>query len=298
MVHEPPVGLEREVVDPLPLLGRAEREQRHDLRLAAREEAGAVRARADRDLALDRADLLGAATVRPALVDRDLLADEILVDRLGGLLHVRLREAVLDRRSLALDRRRADREGQLDRVDDPVEEQLALRRPQLLRVLLGVRQRTQVALELLAHRAFDRDEALLLQHHRQALAHLQAPQDVLLGGVHVQLGRELVGELLEDRAALAETVALDALPDRVPVRGLELGRQLRVEPLGLAGLAAQVVLRVAELANLGVRELERLEQHVLGHLVGARLDHRQRVAGADDDEVETRLLRRSAAASG
>ena len=34
VVHVAAVGLEREVVDPLPLLRRAEREQRHDLRLA------------------------------------------------------------------------------------------------------------------------------------------------------------------------------------------------------------------------------------------------------------------------
>src|SRR3712207_6866235 len=50
--------LEREVVDPLTLLRRAEREQRHDLRLTAREERRAVRTRADGDLALDRPDLL------------------------------------------------------------------------------------------------------------------------------------------------------------------------------------------------------------------------------------------------
>ena len=57
--------------------------EREDLRLAAREQAGAVRARVDADLDLDRPDLLRAAAVRPPLVDRDLLADEVLVDRLG-----------------------------------------------------------------------------------------------------------------------------------------------------------------------------------------------------------------------
>ena len=45
VVHVAAVGLERQVVDPLSLLRRAEREQRHDLRLAAREQARAVRAR-------------------------------------------------------------------------------------------------------------------------------------------------------------------------------------------------------------------------------------------------------------
>ena len=58
--------------------------------------------------------VLRAAAVGTALVDRDLLADELLVDRLGGLLDVLLRQRVLDGRRLALDRRRADRERQLD----------------------------------------------------------------------------------------------------------------------------------------------------------------------------------------
>ena len=71
-----------------------------------------------------------------------------------------------------------------------------------------------------------------------------------------------------------------------PCELLQLGRQVRVEPLRLAGLAAQVLLRLAELLDLLVRERERLEQPVLGHLVGPGLDHRQTVLRADDDEVE------------
>ena len=114
VVHVAAVGLERQVVDPLALLRGAERERREHLRLAAREQAGAVRTRVDADLDLDRADLLGAAAVGAPLVDRDLLADEVLVDRLGGLLDVALRQAVLRRRRFAVGRRRADRERQLD----------------------------------------------------------------------------------------------------------------------------------------------------------------------------------------
>ena len=98
--------LEREVVDPLPLLGGAEGEERHDLRLAAGEERRAVRARADADLAGDRADLRLGAAVRAPLLDRDLLADEVLVDRLGRLLDVVLRERVADAVLPALRRRR------------------------------------------------------------------------------------------------------------------------------------------------------------------------------------------------
>ena len=116
MVHVAAVGLERQVVDPLALLRGAERERREDLRLAAREEAGAVCARVDADLDLDRPDLLGAAAVGPPLVDRDLLADEVLVDRLGGLLD----RSSSSRLSFDAPRRRrrparADRERQLRR---------------------------------------------------------------------------------------------------------------------------------------------------------------------------------------
>src|SRR5581483_10236600 len=95
VVHVAALFLEGEVVDALPLLRGAERERREDLRLAAREEAGAVGTRVDADLDVDRTDLLRAAPVRPALLDRDLLADEVLVDRLGRALHELLRQRVL-----------------------------------------------------------------------------------------------------------------------------------------------------------------------------------------------------------
>ena len=97
VVHVAAILLEREVVDPLAFLGRAERAERQDLRLAAREQAGAVRPRCEADLDVDRADLLRAAAVGPALVDGDLLADDVLVDRVGRLLDPRLRGRVLAR---------------------------------------------------------------------------------------------------------------------------------------------------------------------------------------------------------
>ena len=64
-----------------------------------------------------------------------------------------------------------------------------------------------------------------------------------------------------------------------------LGRR-RVEPLRLAGLRAELELRVAELDDLAVGDLERLEELLLGHLLRAGLDHRQAVLRADDDQVE------------
>ncbi len=290
VVHEAAIRLEREIVDPLALLRRAERQQAQNLRLPALEEARAVRPRRDRDLAVDLADLLGAAAVGPPLVDRDLLADEILVDRLGGLLDVALGQAVLDLRGAAVRGGRADRERQLDAVDDPLEEKVALGRLQLLRVLLGIGESSQVVLELLAHRTLDGHEALLLEQHREARAGLQLPLDVRLGRLHRRRAGDLGQELVGDGSALAKAVLLDPLPDRVPVGRLDLGGEVGVEPLRLAGLGAQILLRVTELADLGMGELERLEQQLVGNLVGAGLDHRQAVLRADDDQVERRDL--------
>src|SRR5439155_26751406 len=95
VVHVAALLLEGEVVDALPLLRGAERERGEDLRLAAREQAGAVGTRVDADLDLDRPDLLGPTTVRAALVDGDLLPHQILVDRLARLLDLRARLRVL-----------------------------------------------------------------------------------------------------------------------------------------------------------------------------------------------------------
>src|SRR5437016_4999351 len=109
-MHEPALLLEGEIVDPLTLLGGAQREQRHDLRLPAAEERRAVRARRDADLARDRANVLRSTSVRAALVDGDLLADQVLVDRVGCTLEELLRHRVL-RGGLSLGCGRPGREG-------------------------------------------------------------------------------------------------------------------------------------------------------------------------------------------
>src|SRR5690348_10196045 len=289
VVHVPALGLERQVVDALPLLRRAERERREDLRLAALEQAGAVRARVDADLDLDRPGLLGATPVGPPLVHGDLLADEVLVDRVACLLDVRARDRVL-RGLLAVGRDRPGGERQAKLLADALEEQLPLRGLQLLRVLLGVGQRTQVVAELLAQRALDRGRALLLEQRLERRPDLNLACDVLVGRVHRQRRRKLAGELLDDGARVLQADLLDALPHRVAVVALHLGDELEVEPLRLAGLAAQVLLRLAQLDDLAVRELERLEDRVLGDLLASGLDHRQAVLRADDDEVEARLV--------
>src|SRR4029453_1695961 len=108
---------------------------------------------------------------------------------------------------------RAARERQSDGLDEPVEEQLALRRLELLRVLLGLRQRAEVVLELLSDVALDDLQARLLEGPVQRRAHLDLAQDVVLARVHAQLGRQLVGQLLDDRGRLAQALGLDALAD-------------------------------------------------------------------------------------
>ena len=59
------------------------------LRLAAREEGAAVDARDDADLAGDRADLVGAATVGAALLHGDAVAHEVPLDLGEGALDLR-----------------------------------------------------------------------------------------------------------------------------------------------------------------------------------------------------------------
>ena len=200
MVHVAALLLEREVVDPLLLLRRAERAEREDLRLPAGEERRAVRPRRDVDLGRDRPDLLRPAPVGPALVDRDLLADEVLVDRVGGLLDVRPRDAVLDRRVLAVPT--GERKAEL--LLDPLHEDLPLAGLELLRVLLRVGQGAKLVLELLADDLLDRGEPPRLEERLQAVADLRLADDVLLARVHRDRRAALGEELLDDRAGLAE----------------------------------------------------------------------------------------------
>ena len=286
MVDVAALLLGREVVDPLLLLGGAEGAEREDLRLAAGEQRGAVRAGRDADLGRDRADLLRAPPVRTALVDGDLLADEVLVDRVGGLLDVAARDSVCGM-LLALG---ACREGQLELLLDAGEKNVALARLELLRVLLGVRERAQLALELRPDGTLDRPQPLRLEQHAEPVAHLRLADDVALARVHRDRRRVGGEQLVDDPGRVAEPDLGDPPRDALSVPGVELGVQLDVDPLLLADLARELVDRVADPDDLRVREGERLEQRLLGHLVAAGLDHRERVAGADDDQVERRLV--------
>ena len=239
------------------------------------------------DLAGDRADLRLGAAVGAPLLDRDLLADEVLVDRLGGLLDVVLRERVACAALLT----RAIRERKLDRLDDPLVEQVLLRRLQLLRVLLGLGERAQLALELLAHRRLGGGRALLLEDQLRATsapaarAATSASVEFIVSGPH-------------SRSRISSTIApASARPRswmRCQISWPYLLRELvgdgRSSHLALPAFARSSSCASQILTISRVRELERLEELRLGHLVRAGLDHRQALLRADDDQVELALL--------
>ena len=80
------------------------------------------------------------------------------------------------------------------------------------------------------------------------------------------------------------------------MRGLdllvELGLDLRDDHLGLrlARLLGQLALGSAQLLDLLVGDVERIEDLRLGDLAGACLDHQDRVVGSGDDQVELGAL--------
>ncbi len=57
----------------------------------------------------------------------------------------------------------------------------------------------------------------------------------------------------------------------------------------LAGLLLQLLHRRDELLDLGVGDVERVEDLLLGDAAGAGLDHQDRLVGAGDDQVEIEL---------
>ena len=200
--------LETEVVQAHLLARGAERDDAERLRLAAREQRGAVRARQRLDVDRDLADLTLGAAVRALLLDGDALADDPLLERVERQL-----------RGLAG-----------------------------LGVVVGVG-----------------GAGVLLQH-------------LGLDG----LGRLLALQLVRDRGRLVQLLAVRLLDllDQVVVGLRDLDLQL-----GLAGLLLQLDLRGAQLLDRGMRDVQRVEDLGLGHLVGAALDHQHGLVGTSDHEV-------------
>ena len=182
-----------------------------------------MRARADLNLGRDVPDLLLRASVRTPLVDRDLLADEVLVDRFGRTLDELPRLRVLDRR-LALGRSGTHREGQLDLLEDPVEEQVALCGAKLLRVLLRVGQLAEVAEELLAERPFDGSEPRASRGSQRSSSESVPASSCPPRSSSSRLPVTLLDERLDDGARLLDAVPGDRCANGLAVRCVELGR--------------------------------------------------------------------------
>ncbi len=88
-----------------------------------------------------------------------------------------------------------------------------------------------------------------------------------------------------DEAALADGVC-----ERLAVRPAQRLGDGAVDPLGLSRLRGQLDLQLAQLLDLAVGELEGGDQILFVDLLGARLDHRDRLGAAADDQVESRVL--------
>ena len=128
---------------------------------------------------------------------------------------------------------------------------------------------------------------------------LGGQQPILVGA----LGRGR-GVLLEDRAlnGLGGVLALElVLHLRRRVELCAVGGADRVEDrlidgdrlehfLLLADLRGELALQRAQLLDLRVGDVERVEDLRLGNLVGARLDHQDRLLGPGDDQVEFRAV--------
>jgi hypothetical protein len=145
----------------------------------------------------------------------------------------------------------------LELLEDPVQQELALRRLELLRVLLGVRELAQ-AVENCSRsgsstaesRAFSRIAAKLGESARFVMSSsVEASTRTARGSRRAARRRpRLLDAVLGDRRA-----------NVVAMCGVELGREVDVDPLRLADLLAEALQRRADLADLGVRQLERLE---------------------------------------
>ncbi len=85
VMHEALGFLDAKTVDALLVAGRAQGEERQHLRLTAREQAGAMRARSDLGVAVERADLVHATSIGTLLVDGDDPAHRLFLHRVEGL---------------------------------------------------------------------------------------------------------------------------------------------------------------------------------------------------------------------
>ena len=141
-------------------------------------------------------------------------------------------------------------------------------------------------------------EALVLLHHDLAQRLVLELADDLadLGALLVVLGQlleEAVHHGLDGVAALELRGRVERRGEVVPDRAFDLLLELRRVglgrlPVGLleVHLAEEVLLCANDLLQFLVTREDAVEDHALVELVGAGLDHRHRVLGADNDQVE------------
>ena len=116
---------------------------------------------------------------------------------------------------------------------------------------------------------------------------------VIGGELLLQLVLDLfdLGVALELGVLLRVERVLEAVAD-LALELLRVGLvELRLDDgaLGLAGLGDEVLDAGDDLLDLGVGELDGVDDALFGDLLGAGLDHRDAVLGADDHDVELRL---------
>ena len=138
----------------------------------------------------------------------------------------------------------------------------------------------------------------LLECELNGRAALLGARQHLLGGAFRRRGRVLLEDRSLDRLggilALELVLDLGGLVERLPVRRADGLEQLLVDGDRLecfllpADLLGELALQCAELLDLRVGNVQRVEDLGLGDLVGARLDHQDGLLGARDDQVEVR----------
>jgi len=107
---------------------------------------------------------------------------------------------------------------------------------------------------------------------------------------------DLVLDLVDRLVALELALGRDRVDQGLAVRGADLVDQRAVDlrllvlDLLFAGLLLQLLHRRAELLDLAMGDIERVEDLGLGDAVGAGLDHQDRLVGTGDDEVQFELL--------
>ena len=211
--------LQAERVEAHLLLERAQRGDAERLRLTAREQRRAVRARRDADFDRDVADLVLGAPVGALLVHGDALADDRLLE---------LVERELDRGA----------------------------------ALLGGEQ-------LLLGGALRRRRRVLLEHR------LPRPPWWRPGARACPRPGWPSSSAAPCEARIASRIASSTAI-------------VSNSFFSLPTLRGELALQRAQLLDLRVGDVERVEDLGLGDLVGARLDHQDRLLGAGDDQVEVR----------